>query len=95
MDNDVVFNERVKLRATYLNNIAVGVGVTGVFGPYLALYTKTGDANKAIRDVANGAAGADAEISYFIGLGAAFVAAVFISIILHWWARRTQSNLRV
>jgi hypothetical protein len=29
-------NERIKLRATFFNNIAVGLSITGVLVPYLA-----------------------------------------------------------
>jgi hypothetical protein len=30
-------NERIKLKATFLNNIAAGLFVAGVFGPFLAI----------------------------------------------------------
>ena len=33
-------NERIKLRATFYNNLAVGAAITGLLVPYLAIYPK-------------------------------------------------------
>jgi len=33
-------NERIKLRATWYNNVSVGLFVAGVFVPYLTLFQK-------------------------------------------------------
>lgn len=40
--NKVAFNERLKLRATYLNNLAVALLATGIIGPILAVIYGTG-----------------------------------------------------
>jgi hypothetical protein len=37
-------NERIKLNATFLNNIAVGLVITGILVPYLALVQWTFEA---------------------------------------------------
>jgi hypothetical protein len=39
----VADNERIKLAATYMNNIAVGVLLAGFFVPYVALLQKMPD----------------------------------------------------
>jgi hypothetical protein len=36
-------NERLKLRATFFNNIAVGIVVAGLVIPYLAIYPQLDD----------------------------------------------------
>lgn len=77
-------NEQRKLIATFWNNIAVGVMVTGFLVPYWAVYrTLTSNMHSTIPDLLKS-----------LGLGetywplAAPVAAVFISYMLNWWAIR-------
>jgi hypothetical protein len=40
-------NERIKLKATFFNNVSVGLTVTGVFVPYLA-FLQSGQLNSQV-----------------------------------------------
>ena len=43
-------NERIKLRATWFNNISVGLFVAGFIVPYLALIQKAPEIEQFVRD---------------------------------------------
>jgi hypothetical protein len=47
-------NERIKLGATFYNNLAVGLTITGLFVPYLTLVQGTFEARVMLADFLHG-----------------------------------------
>lgn len=72
-------NERIKLKATFLNNLGVGVSVAGFFIPLAALAVRTYE-KPLPWDV------------YGVSIGV-FLAAWLLAIFLHWQATRIIQNL--
>jgi hypothetical protein len=74
-------NERIKYRATYLNNTAAGVGVAGLFIPVLSFFSRGDDFDKLMIELTTGAVGV--ESVRLLGTLLATLFAFGISRVLH------------
>ena len=70
-------NEAIKLRASYSNNLAVGVTAAGIIAPYLLLVQKIMTEGK--------------HVSLTEGVGIAF--AVFVAFAISWKFKRRAQDI--
>lgn len=77
-------NEILKIRATYFNNMAVGVFVAGVAAPYFALFPKIADGSFSW---------VTAEWRVILFVSVSFIAGMAGSIQFHLRAKRILSDI--
>lgn|GEM_PF-5523031 len=70
-------NELIKLRATFLNNLAVGLILAGLLLPLLALYAHVGNAKSWLTQAE------PADMKRLFGTAAAFCIALLMAFYLH------------
>jgi hypothetical protein len=86
-------NEAIKLRATYYNNLSVGMAIGGVLVPYLAFFQRISEIEPALIAIRNG--GTDnADVRKLIGFFIAIAAALLISKRWRARARREIAKLQ-
>ena len=80
-------NERIKLRATYYNNVSVGLLLAGGLIPYLAFFRDAGEFEFRFSQMWNGIAPVtDAELKKLIGGAMAVIAAFWGARLTRRWA---------
>jgi len=88
-------NERIKLHATYLNNIAVGVILTGFIVPYVAFFLKIPEGAQFFMDWQQGKARPTyAETARVVLLFILIFVAMNISFYLHRRAKGLLSKIQ-
>jgi hypothetical protein len=82
-------NERIKLKATFFNNIAVGCAVAGFIVPYLALIQKYNEIQTVLKAYTSGTAGLDnGDVKNLLLLLSTF----FVSIAIARWFRHRANR---
>jgi hypothetical protein len=89
----VADNEELKLRATFYNNLAVGVAIGGFFLPYLAMLQRFGEVKATILFIVSGV-GDSADVRSTALLVLTFVGAFAFSIHFRATAHRLIQKIQ-
>lgn len=79
-------NERIKLRATWFNNVSIGLMVAGFLVPYLAISQRLPDVARAFFDIMDGKAPLTEGLERSLASIVAFSLAIWGARTMRSWA---------